>query len=198
MKDGGKGGKGGERKRGGEGEKKKTYPLGVHLPLRLAHRLATLHHHSRHAIHGIIRLDLRDRQLGHVGGLVHLLGDGLFRKQDLGLLLGLRHGRLVALFDQVGNLLAHLAVGLLSFGGLAPRLLGREAGLELGLHVARELALGHVGLAGWLAGGCRLWEGGRGEGGVCWCFGRGDLFETKVFRSEEKRRWGDGWCSSLG
>lgn len=61
-----------ERKKG-----KTTYPFRIHLPLRLAHRLTTLHHHGRHAIHGIVRLDLRNRQLGHISRLVHLLGDGL-------------------------------------------------------------------------------------------------------------------------
>lgn len=141
------------------------------MPLRLAHRLAALHHHGRHAVHGIVGLDLRNRQLSHVGRLVHLLGDGLLGQQHLGLLLGLRHGCLVALLDQVRDLLAHLAVGLLRLGGLAPRLLGREARLELGLHVARELALGHFGgEVGWgEGGGARLSgreKGRRGSGSM--------------------------------
>lgn len=32
-----------------------------------------------HTVHAIICLDLRDAQLGHVGHLVHLLGEGLLR-----------------------------------------------------------------------------------------------------------------------
>lgn len=43
----------------------------------------------RHAVHGVVRLDLGGGELGHVGHLVHLLGEGLLGEQHLGLLVGL-------------------------------------------------------------------------------------------------------------
>lgn len=98
-------------------------------------------------------------------------------------MLGLGHGGLVALFDQVGDLLAHLAVGLLRLGCLAARLFGREARLELGLHVARELALGHDG---------RIGVGFEGEGRVIG--GVGLVFRMEVLSSSRKDGgvWGFG------
>lgn len=62
------------------------YLLRVHLLLRAAHGLGRLSHHGGHPLSGVVGLDLGDRQLSHVGGLVHLLGDGLLRKEDACLL----------------------------------------------------------------------------------------------------------------
>ena len=101
--------------------------------LRSRHDLAALAHHVRHAVHGAIRLDLRGRQLGHVGDLVHLRGEGLLAEQHLGLLVGLLR---LALFEQFLDLLLQDGVLLRGLDGLAPRLLRLEARLELDLAVA--------------------------------------------------------------
>jgi hypothetical protein len=66
-----------------------TYPLWVHAPLGDGHGPRRLAHHVRHAVHGVVGLDLRGGQLSHVGHLVHLLGKRLLREQHLGLLVGL-------------------------------------------------------------------------------------------------------------
>jgi hypothetical protein len=92
----------------------------------------------RHAVHRIIGLDLRRRQLGHVGHLVHLLGERLLGEEHLGLLVGLLR---LALLEEVLDLLLQDGVLLGGFGGLAAGLLGLEAGTELDLHVTLELAV---------------------------------------------------------
>lgn len=51
-----------------------------------------------HPVHGVVGLDLGGGELGHVGHLVHLLGEGLLREQHFGLLIGL--GR-VALLQEL-------------------------------------------------------------------------------------------------
>lgn len=75
-----------------------SYPLGIHALLGLAHITRLLPHHVRHPVHGIIRLDLRDRELGHVGGLVHLLCDCLFCEEHPCLLVCLL---CLALFEKL-------------------------------------------------------------------------------------------------
>lgn len=93
-----------------------------------------------HAVHGVVGLDLGGGQLGHVGHLVHLLGEGLLGQQHLGLLVGLLR---LALLEQVLDLLLEHGVLLGRLLRLAPRLLGLEARLELDLRVARHLAVRH-------------------------------------------------------
>lgn len=102
---------------GGEGA------LGVHGALGNVHRLARLAHHVRHAVHGVVGLDLRRRELGHVGHLVHLGGEGLLGQQDLGLLVGLGG---VTLLEQVLDLFSEEGVLLCGLLGLFARLLGLE------------------------------------------------------------------------
>ena len=131
----------------------------------------------RHAVHGVVGLDLGGRQLGHVGHLVHLLGEGLLGEQHLGLLVGLCR---LALFEQVLDLLLEDGVLLGRLLRLAPRLLGVEARLELDLHVARELAVRHCGCVCFVpvslcmcvcvwsggGGGCLFGIGGGVRGGL--------------------------------
>jgi hypothetical protein len=108
----------------------------------------------RHAVHGIVGLDLRSRQLGHIGHLVHLLSEGLLGQQHLGLLVGLLG---LALLEQVLDLL--LEDGVL-FGGLlclAACLLSLETSVELDLHVALELTVVHGG-----GGDGEFWLSGKG------------------------------------
>lgn len=119
----------------------------------------------RHAVHGIVGLDLGGRQLGHVGHLVHLLGEGLLGEQHLGLLVGLLR---LALFEQVLDLLLEDGVLLGGLCGLAPGLLGLEAGLELDLHVAGLLAAGHFGMCDMKR---RMDAVYRPSGGGCLCLG---------------------------
>lgn len=94
----------------------------------------------RHAVHGVVGLDLGGRQLGHVGHLVHLLGERLLGEQHLGFLVGLLR---LALFEQVLDLLLEDGVLLSRLLRLTTGLLGLEAGLELDLGVAGELAVRH-------------------------------------------------------
>lgn len=63
--------------------------FGVGLALGALHRAGGLGHHVRHAVHCVVGLDLGEGELGHVGGLVHLGGDGLFGKEHAGFLGGL-------------------------------------------------------------------------------------------------------------
>lgn len=118
------------------------YPFGIGVLLRNVHGPRRRSHHVCHAVHGIVGLDLRGRQLGHVGHLIHLLGEGLLGEQHLGLLVGLLR---LALFEQLLDLLLEDGVLLGGLLGLAPGLLGLEAGLELDVHVAGHLSVGHVG-----------------------------------------------------
>lgn len=97
-----------------------------------------------HAIHGIVGLDLGSRQLGHISHLVHLLGERLFGEQHLGLLVSLLR---LALLQEFLDLLLQNGVLLGGLLGFAAGLLGLEASLELDVHVAGELAVGHFG--GW-------------------------------------------------
>lgn len=130
----------------------------------------------RHAVHGIVGLDLGGAQLRHVGDLVHLRGERLLAEEHLGLLVGLLG---LALFEELLDLLLEDGVLLGGFLGLAPRLLGLEARLELDLHVAGELAVRH----GCCGGGgvssesgmktdfrvCSREDGWFGDGGVRGC-----------------------------
>ena len=119
------------------------YLLRVGVLLGHVHGARRRGHHVRHAGHGVVGLDLRRRQLGHVGHLVHLLGEGLLGQQHLGLLVGLLG---LALLEQLLDLLLEDRVLLGRLLRLAPRLLRLEARLELHLHVARLLAVRHDGL----------------------------------------------------
>lgn len=96
----------------------------------------------RHAVHRIVGLDLRRRQLRHVGHLVHLLRQRLLGQQHLGLLVRLLR---LALLQQVLDLLLEDGILLGGLLGLAPGLFRLEASLELDLRVAGELAVGHFG-----------------------------------------------------
>ena len=60
--------------------------LWIYVLLRPVHRPRRLRHHVCHAVHGVVRLNLGHRELGHIGGLVHLGGDGLLGEQHAGLL----------------------------------------------------------------------------------------------------------------
>ena len=110
----------------------------VGILLRGIHDLGRRSHHVRHAVHGIVGLDLRRRQLGHVGHLVHLLGEGLLAQQHLGLLVGLLR---LALLEEVLDLLLEDGVLLGCLDSLTAGLFGLEAGLELDLHVAGHLTV---------------------------------------------------------
>lgn len=141
------------------------YLFGIGILLGGVHGARRLAHHVRHTIHGIVGLDLGGGQFGHVGHLIHLLGEGLLGKQHLGLVIGLLG---LALFEQLLDFLSEQGVLLGSLLGLAAGLLGLKAGLELDLHVAGQLAVRH----------------GKGEGeprssarrrGVGECFRRGRL-----------------------
>jgi hypothetical protein len=94
----------------------------------------------RHAVHGIVGLDLSSRELSHVGHLVHLLGEGLLGEQHLCLLVGLLS---LALLEEVLDLLLEDGVLLGGLLGLAAGLLGLEAGLEFDLHIAGHLTVRH-------------------------------------------------------
>lgn len=100
-----------------------TYPLWIRVALRNIHDARRLRHHVRHAIHRVVGLDLRGAELGHVGHLVHLLGEGLLRQEHLGLLVRLCR---LALLQQVLDLLLEQRVLLGSFLGLAACLLRLE------------------------------------------------------------------------
>lgn len=100
-----------------------TYALGVHVALGGGHGARGLAHHVGHAVHGVVGLDLGGVELGHVGHLVHLLGERLLREKHLGLLV--RLGR-VALLQQVLDLLLQQRVLLRCLLRLAPRLLRLE------------------------------------------------------------------------
>lgn len=100
-----------------------TYTLGVHVALGRGHSPGGLAHHVRHAVHGVVGLDLGDAQLRHVGHLVHLLGESLLREQHLGLLIRLRG---VALLQQVLDLLLEKRVLLRGLLRLSPCLLRLE------------------------------------------------------------------------
>ena len=126
-----------------------SYPFRIGIFLRYVHSPRRRSHHMRHAVHGIIRLDLRRRQLGHVGHLIHLLSERLLGEQHLGLLVRLLG---LALFEEVLDLLLEDGVLLGGFLGFAAGLLGLEAGLELDVHVAGHLSVGH---GGRLGGGCK-------------------------------------------
>jgi hypothetical protein len=96
----------------------------------------------RHAIHGVVGLDLGRRELGHVGDLVHLLGEGLLRQEHLCLLVGFLG---LAALQKLLNFLLEDGILLSGLLSLAPGLLGLEASLELDLHVTRELTVRHGG-----------------------------------------------------
>lgn len=116
------------------------YLLRIRVLLRDVHDPAARRHHVRHAVHGVVGLDLRRRQLRHVGHLVHLLRQRLLGQQHLGLLVRLLR---LALLQQVLDLLLEDRVLLGRLGGFPPGLLRLEARLELDLHVARLLPVGH-------------------------------------------------------
>lgn len=96
----------------------------------------------RHLVHRIIRLDLTTVQLRHVGNIIHLPCEGLLGQQDLGLLVRLLG---LALLEEFLDLFLEDGVLLGGFLGFATGLFGVEAGLELDLHVAGLLAVGHGG-----------------------------------------------------
>lgn len=121
---------------------RQAYLLWVAVLLRSVHNPATLPHHLRHPVHRVVRLDLTAVQLGHVGDLVHMPRERLLGQQDLGLLVGLLG---LALLEEFLDLLLEDGVLLGGFLGLATGLLCVEAGLELDLHVAGLLAVGHDG-----------------------------------------------------
>ena len=121
---------------------KRSYLFRVGVLLSSGHDAGRLAHHVGHAVHGIVGLDLRGVELGHVGDLVHALGHGLLAQQDLGLLVGLLR---VALLQELLDLLLDEGVALDGLLGLATSLLGVEASLELDLHVAGHLTVGHGG-----------------------------------------------------
>lgn len=162
----------------------KTHLFGIRILLRQVHRPRRRGHHMRHAVHRVVGLDLRRRQLRHVRHLVHLLRQRLLGQQHLGLLVRLLR---LALFQQVLDLLLEDGVLLGGLLGLAPGLFGLEARLELDLHVAGELAVGHC---GWRR--FRIVVKIFGETEMKRLAGNEGLVEENRFQKANFRRWTSG------